>query len=127
AYAFLPVGFLLSGAAVLWPADIPVAAGLHAWLAGGVGLMTLAVMTRASLGHTGRDLHAGWVETAVYLAVGLAALARIAAGLGASDIWRDLAATGWVAGFAIFALAYGPILTGPRLAPRRANPTARKA
>jgi len=126
-YAFLPMGFLLTGAAALWPADISVAAGLHAWLAGGVGLMTLAVMTRASLGHTGRELHARWAETAIYLTVGLAALARIAAGLGAADMWRDLAATGWVAGFAIFVIAYAPILTRPRLAPRRANPAARTA
>jgi uncharacterized protein involved in response to NO len=56
AYAFVPLGFLLVGAAVLWPAIFPTSAGLHAWMAGAVGLMTLAVMTRASLGHTGQEL-----------------------------------------------------------------------
>src|SRR5262249_40443816 len=49
AYGFVPLGFLLLGAAVLWPAEWPMSAGLHAWTTGAFGLMTLAVMTRASL------------------------------------------------------------------------------
>ena len=42
AYAFVPLGFLLMGGAVLWPAIFPTSAGLHAWMAGAVALMTLA-------------------------------------------------------------------------------------
>ena len=49
AYAFVPMGFLLLGGAVLWPSDWPTSAALHAWTGGAFGLMTLAVMTRASL------------------------------------------------------------------------------
>ena len=59
AYAFVPLGFLLTGAAALTNA-VPVSAGLHAWAGGAIGMMTLAVMTRASLGHTGNALQAGW-------------------------------------------------------------------
>ena len=55
-YAFVPIGFLLLGAAILWPSEWPASAGLHAWMVGAIGLMTLAVMTRASLGHTGHEL-----------------------------------------------------------------------
>ncbi|MEZ5777265.1 MAG: NnrS family protein [Paracoccaceae bacterium] len=123
AYAFLPAGFLLLGSAAIWPGAVIQAAGLHAWLAGGVGLMTLAVMTRASLGHTGRPLKAGWGEVLIYTFVAFAALSRIAVGLGAGEFWRDAAALAWIAGFTLFAIRYAPILTQPRLAPKRANPS----
>ena len=52
-YAFVPLGFLLLGAAILLPGVLPPSAALHAWTAGAISVMTLAVMTRASLGHTG--------------------------------------------------------------------------
>ena len=56
AYAFIPTGFLLSG---LTAFDVVAAgAGIHAWTGGAIGSMTIAVMTRATLGHTGRTLKA---------------------------------------------------------------------
>ena len=48
AYAFLPIGFLLVGASAL--SSIPLSAGIHAWTGGAFGGMTIAVMSRASLG-----------------------------------------------------------------------------
>src|SRR5271166_3929223 len=78
-YAFVPIGFLLLGAAMLWPSEWPASAGLHAWTTGAIGLMTLAVMTRASLGHTGHKLAASMPTQAVYLCALVAALARILA------------------------------------------------
>ena len=116
AYAFVPLGFLLTSLAAF---DlIQTSAGLHAWLAGGVGAMTLAVMTRASLGHTGRELKAGWGIQAIYFAVVFAALARVAAGFLPS--WHllpsQLAAICWIAAFAGFAILFGPVLFGPRRA-----------
>lgn len=119
AYLFVPLGFILLGCSVLDPANVRPAAGLHGWLAGAIGLMTLAVMTRASLGHTGRSLQAGLRELAIYGSVTLAALARTAAGLGGPDWLLHLAAAGWIAGFALYAVFYAPILIGPRLAPRQ--------
>jgi NnrS protein len=79
AYAFVSVGFLLLGAAILWPSVCPVSAGPHAWTTGAAGLMTLAVMTRASLGHTGRELTASASTQAIYLCAFAAALVRILA------------------------------------------------
>ncbi len=58
-YAFVPLGFPACRRIDPWPAAIPASAGIHAWTAGAVGLMTLAVMTRASLGHTGQRLEGG--------------------------------------------------------------------
>jgi hypothetical protein len=60
-------------------------------------MMTLAVMTRASLGHTGHDLVAGAGTQAIYAAVLAAAVVRVAAALfpAWSDIFLNLAAACW--------------------------------
>lgn len=110
AYAFVPIGFLLLGAALLWPQAIAASAGIHAWTTGAVGLMTLAVMTRATLGHTGRPLAATPATQIIYLCALVAALARIAAALGG---WTDLlhvAGLAWIAAFGGFVVIYGPLL-----------------
>lgn len=124
-YLFVPLGFLLVGGSLVMPNIIPATGALHAWLAGAVGLMTLAVMTRASLGHSGRALAARPVESAIYLLILTAALTRIVAGFGGPVWLLDAAATAWIAGFALFAIAYWPILTRPRLTAKKpSSPTA---
>jgi uncharacterized protein involved in response to NO len=110
-YAFIPVGFLLLGAAILWPADIPTSAGIHAWTAGAIGLMTLAVMTRASLGHTGMPLAASAGTQIIYGLVLVGALARVVAALLGSMPLLHTSALLWIAAFAGFAVVYGPLLT----------------
>jgi uncharacterized protein involved in response to NO len=115
AYAFIPLGFALNAAAALgW---LPVSAGIHAWMVGAVGLMTLAVMSRASLGHTGRALVASpAVQVAYALLIG-AAIARICAAVRPEFAFGLLhvAAAAWVGAFAVFAVAYWKVFTGPRL------------
>jgi len=110
AYAFVPLGFMLLGTSVLWPHAVPPSAAIHAWTAGAVGLMTLAVMTRATLGHTGRALAAGPATQVIYLVAGTAALLRVGAALTGSLELMHIAAAGWIAAFAGFALVYGPLL-----------------
>jgi uncharacterized protein involved in response to NO len=111
-YAFVPIGFLLVGAAALAPDRVPASAGIHAWTAGAVGIMTLAVMTRATLGHTGRDLHASPGTLAIYGAAILAVLSRMGAALEPewSFALLHVAAFAWAAAFLGFAAAYGPML-----------------
>ena len=118
AYAFVPTGFLLLALAH-WLPWVPPLVGLHAWMIGAVGLMTLAMMTRASLGHTGRALQAGRSETVIFALALLAVLARIAAGLTGSVWLLDLAGLAWIGAFGLFAVAYWPVLTGPRLAAKK--------
>lgn len=108
-YAFVPLGFLLIGASVFLPA-VPASAGIHAWTAGAVGLMTLAVMTRATLGHTGQQLKAGPVTQAIYACVLVAAVLRIVAALTGSLVLIEFAGLAWVAAFVCFLLRYGPLL-----------------
>jgi uncharacterized protein involved in response to NO len=115
AYAFAPLGFLLTGAAVLWPDAVPRVAALHAWMAGAAGLMTLAVMMRASLGHSGRALAASRAMTALMALLVLGALARVAAGfLPGSMTLLHLSALAWIAAFGGFVLLFWPILTRPK-------------
>jgi uncharacterized protein involved in response to NO len=114
-YAFVPLGFLAVGVAALLPATIPAGTALHAWTAGAVGVMTLAVMTRSTLGHAGRPLHASSGTVLVYLCVIAAAVLRIVAGLGpAPQALLYLAAAAWIAAFASFVVLYGPLLVLPR-------------
>lgn len=116
-YFWLVVGAALLGAALLAPA-FPLAAAIHAFTAGAMGAMILAVMTRVSLGHTGRPLEADWPTTFLYLLVNAAAVTRVAAaffGAGVRMTLLDISAALWVAGFALFVLRYGPLLVAPRL------------
>ena len=115
AYAFIPAGFILTGLSAL--TGVPASAGIHAWMAGAAGGMTLAVMSRASLGHTGRALLATPATQAVYLLVLIGALARIAAALrpewGVGLI--HFAGLSWAMGFLGFGVVYWNMLTRPRL------------
>ena len=108
-YAFIPLGFLLNGLAAF--DVVGPSAGIHAWTAGAIGIMTLAVMSRASLGHTGRALTASPTLQAVYAAVLTAALVRICAVLHPewSEALLYLAAFSWSAAFLGFAVLYAPI------------------
>lgn len=109
-YAFVPLGFALTGLSILDPAIMPSSAGIHAWTAGAMGMMTLAVMTRASLGHTSQPLTAGAGTQAIYVLVLCAAALRIVAALNGSMPLMEAAGAAWVAAFGGFAVLYGPLL-----------------
>jgi uncharacterized protein involved in response to NO len=113
----VPIGFVLSGLAA-WTPEVPFSAGLHAWAVGAIGVMTLAVMTRASLGHTGQTLHAGRGTLTIYAAVLVAAGARVFAALAPqwSFVLLHVAAFAWMAAFLGFAVVYGRALLLPRKA-----------
>ncbi len=111
AYLWLPAGFLLLGIAVLFPA-LPVPAALHALTAGAIGAMTLAVMTRASLGHGGRPLHAGPGTVTIFVLVHAGALMRVLSPLWPEAYMRLLVIAGtlWGGAYLLFALIYAPLL-----------------
>lgn len=114
AYAFIPVGFVLTGFAAL--GTFAPDAGVHAWMAGAAGTMVLAVMTRTSLGLTGRPRIAGRGTQLTYLLVVMGALLRVAAAL-----WPAMpgpvmhaAGTAWATAYLYFFVIYWPVLTGRR-------------
>lgn len=123
-YAWLAVGLFLLGLAALEAAGhatgIPQSAAIHALTAGAAAVMILAVMTRATRGHTGRDLVADRVTAMLYLAINLAAILRMAASFlpqWSMPLW-SLAALFWGLAFALFLVGYGAMLAGPRQLPR---------
>ncbi len=111
-YLFVPIGFLLNACGAF--GVVPAGAGVHAWMAGAAGIMTLAVMSRATLGHTGQQLTASVATQAIYASIIVAVLARICAVLEPTHTFPLLhvAAFGWAAAFLGFALCYGPTLIG---------------
>lgn len=125
-YLWLPVSMILLGLSALPGTGIDASSALHALTAGLIGTMTLAVMTRATLGHSGRALTAGPATTAIYgLVVGGAILRVIASYLPVDYLATvGLAGALWSAGFALFVIVYGPLLLFRR--PAR-SPTWREA
>ncbi len=110
-YVWLPVGLALLGASHLF-ADVSSSAGIHALTSGAMGGMILAVMTRATLGHTGRALTADKTTLIIYVLAFLAALARVTASV-ALDVYEPLliiAAVFWCGAFGLFSIRYGAIL-----------------
>lgn len=115
-YGFIPLGAWGLGTAILWPSVILPAAAQHIWMGGALPLMTVAVMARATLGHSGNALSAGPGTVAVFLTVPVSVFARVAAGVwptGAETLYH-LAGTAWVLGFLGFVVIYGPMLLSRR-------------
>lgn len=120
AYLFVPAGFALTALASL--GVVAPGAGIHAWTAGAFGTMTLAVMSRASLGHTGRALVATGATQACYVLIVIGSVARICSALGHGPaMLLHVAGLSWSLAFLVFALAYWQVLTGARLAPKAAS------
>jgi uncharacterized protein involved in response to NO len=114
AYAFIPVGFILTALSAF---DlIAPSAGIHAWTSGAIGTMTLAVMSRATLGHTGRPLKASIALHLVYASVVVASLLRICAVLEPDFAGALLVLAGgaWAIAFLGFAAAYSVAFWMPR-------------
>jgi uncharacterized protein involved in response to NO len=116
-YAWLPVGLALKAVALLSGAGF-AAFWLHALTIGALATMILAVMTRASLGHTGRALIVNPLITLAYLLLTAAALMRVF-GLSAFQLNYPIviiwSAAFWTIAFALFVAVYGPILCSPRV------------
>jgi len=115
-YGWLALSLVLLGGSILgW--GLQTADAVHALTTGAMGAMTLAVMTRASLGHTGRPLHAGPMTAVIYVLVNLGALVRVfgpAIGLP-TNLMLGMAATAWSGAYLLFAALYGPLLIRPSI------------
>ncbi len=114
-YLWLAIGLALLGIAGLTATLLPSAA-LHMLTIGAMGTMILAVMTRATLGHGGRELRADGFTTAAYVLVSVAAAARLVATLAPDHHDPILLAAGicWIAAFGMFVVRYAPILVPGR-------------
>lgn len=114
-FALLVTGYALLAFAWFTGLLHPIAA-MHGLAIGAVGSMTLAMMTRAPLGHTGRPLVVPKAIIAAYLFVPAAMLLRVAGPELFPDRYNEVMfASGmlWIAGFAIYLATYWPVLAGP--------------
>jgi len=119
-YGWLALGLTLMGLAIVSSGAVPAASGLHALTAGTFGVMTLAVMTRASLGHVGQPLTATRRITAIYVLVNLGALVRVISPL-APEMYTLLLAISallWSGAFTWFVIVYAPLLLRARVEAR---------
>ncbi|MBT2189391.1 NnrS family protein [Sphingobium sp. H33] len=114
-FLWLPAGLVLLGTAAFTDRIVPSAA-LHLLSAGAMASMTLAVMTRATLGHTGRPLHADRLTIAIFALVTTGALLRFAAPFLPVGYMAaiEVAALIWGGAFLLFLVGYGPKLLGSR-------------
>jgi uncharacterized protein involved in response to NO len=116
-YGWIVVGLVLSALAA-FTSVVPAVVASHAFGTGAVGTMIVAVMSRASLGHTGRRLIAPRAIVWAYYLVTLAAAMRVAGPLIApqhSAFVLSAAALAWIGAFFLFVVVYAPILTTPRV------------
>lgn len=117
AYLFIISGFGFYALSVFSDFSSYVLA-IHAFAVGGIGLITISMMGRVSLGHTGRDVHAppgalGWALALVALAF----MVRVVLPMADAQhylLWLLLSALAWVLGFTVFLIVYFPILLRPR-------------
>ncbi|SDG73889.1 NnrS family protein [Roseospirillum parvum] len=110
-YLWLGVGLLLLAGAAGRPDVVPEVPALHGLTAGAVGLTVVAVMSRATLGHSGRPLVAGTDTAVVFALLVVAAISRVWAGF-TSDFYLPLllvSGGAWIAAFLLYLWRYGPI------------------
>ena len=115
-YAWLVAGFLLQALSAAGLVN-PLLA-IHAYTAGGIGTITLGMMARVALGHTGRALQVGVAMSLAFILVTLAAISRVflpVIDVDHSRAWIVLAGIFWCVGFAIFVISYARVLIQPRV------------
>ncbi|MCA1855545.1 NnrS family protein [Massilia oculi] len=115
-YAWIPLGFVLLALACFgW---VPQSAAVHALTVGAMGGLIIGMVTRTALGHTGRMLRAGRLETAMYLLLQAGVLARLVAAFSAGPLRTAGLVTAtlcWSLAFGLYCLQYGPYLFRARV------------
>lgn len=116
-YSALTAGFALRALSI-WGGVSPFIA-LHAFVYGGIGMMTIGMMSRVALGHTGRNVFAPPAAlSGIFSALAIGALLRVVLPLLEPDYylwWIGLSQLAWMTAFASFAFLYIPILIQPRV------------
>ena len=112
------IGVLLLAAASVGVANVSASTAMHAIALGGMSSLILGMITRTTLGHTGRVIRADHHELAIFIAIQCAAGARILANLAPPELRNALltvAALAWVLAFGVYLAVFGPILCAPRI------------
>ncbi len=111
-FLFAALGFAAVAAHALSLPIVPYDAGVHVWAVGAVGMMTLAMVTRATLGHRGRALVSSKGTQFAYLCIVVAVAARAAMAMlpAFGLLLMHIAACAWMLAFTAFLVIYAPLL-----------------
>lgn len=115
-YGWIISGFILtvfSAYALILPS-----LALHAFTLGGIGVLTLGMMARVALGHTGRALKISNAMAIAFVLINIAAVLRVLAPIAFPHAYNFLmyvTTLVWLAAFALFMFVYAPILTKARI------------
>jgi uncharacterized protein involved in response to NO len=119
-YAWIPGGLFLFAYASY--SGNGYSSAVHAFTAGTIGLLTIGMMSRVSLGHTGRNIEASAVMVVAFVFVVLGSLLRVTGSLTYLEVIEQhysvivmTAGILWAAGFLLFVIAFIPVLTRPRV------------
>jgi len=114
-YFWIPIGLALRAAGAI-DGGVHGLMATHALTAGAIGSLTLGMMARVSLGHTGRPLVASRPVAAAFVMITIGAALRVVAPLFSEHYLRTLAVGGglWATAFVVYAIAYAKILVTPR-------------
>ena len=117
-YVFMVLGFGLKASSLIGIYVSPILS-LHLFAIGGIGMVTCGMISRVSLGHSGRNIHnpSPWL-TAIFICLVAATIVRVVFPLVAMQhylLWMSLSKVFWIAGFAGFLIIYTPMLTKPRV------------
>lgn len=115
-YGWIILGFILTTLSAY--SLITPSLALHAFTLGGIGVLTLGMMARVSLGHTGRPLKASNAIATAFVLINLAALIRVFLPIAWSNwysVFVYVSTLSWLLAFSLFAFVYAPMLTSPRV------------
>lgn len=113
-YLWLAVSLALFGVSVI-SSFIPLSVAIHALTAGAIGSMTIGMMMRVALGHTGRELKLGAGSVLAFLLIQTAAITRVILPVWDSShylLWLEISSGLWAAAYILYLLLYAPILWG---------------
>ena len=117
AFWFITVGFALFAASYVMGINKYLA--IHAFAFGGVGAMTLAMMSRVALGHSGRGIqNPPAIMAYAFAALLFGGVVRVMFPLISAEhytLWVGISQLLWIIAFSIFCVVYLPILGKPRI------------
>jgi uncharacterized protein involved in response to NO len=115
-YFWISIGFILSGLNSF--GHLALGPPTHAFTIGGIGIMTYGMISRVSLGHTGRKLIAGRSTIFGYVLLNLACALRVIGPIvseGHMQLWVTWSGVFWIVSFALLLVAYAPMLLRARI------------
>ncbi len=115
-YFWIIIGLLLV-VCMGFDGGVPASSAMHAFTAGAFGTFILAMMTRATLGHSGREIKASILTSLIFVLISVSAVLRLIAPLLGENSDQVLleSAVAWVLAFGLFVVEYLPILTRKRI------------